>query len=86
MSYLFLIDVAVIIIKNLIIIKLNDCGNLIIYKSKKADNSNKPIPSKKAMPLYFEIGETNAPTHVKISIGEPILVNSNSFKNLDDAC
>ena len=35
------------------------------------------------MPKYFEIGEINAPNHVKILMGELILVNPNSSKNLE---
>ena len=63
-------------------VKCDDCGN-VISKIKKADNSNESAPSLKAMPKYFEIGEKNAPNHVQISMGEPILVNPNSFKNLE---
>ena len=63
-------------------VKCDDCGN-VISKIKKADNSNESAPSLKAMPKYFEIGEINAPNHVRISMGEPILVNPNSFKNLE---
>ena len=77
-----LIGAAVIAIKNFIITKCDDCGN-IISKIKKADNSNESAASLKAMPKYFEIGEINAPNHVRISMGEPILVNPNSFKNLE---
>ena len=63
-------------------VKCDYCGN-IISKIKKADNSNESAPNLKAMPKYFEIGEINAPNHVRISMGEPILVNPNSFKNLE---
>ena len=63
-------------------VKCDDCGN-VISKIKKADNSNESAPSLKAMPKYFEIGEINGPNHVQISMGEPILVNPNSFKNLE---
>ena len=69
-----LIGAAVIAIKNFIITKCDDCGN-IISKIKKADNSNESAASLKAMPKYFEIGEINAANHVQISMGEPILVN-----------
>ena len=35
------------------------------------------------MPKYFEISEINTPNHIKILMGEPILVNPNNFKNLE---
>ena len=63
-------------------VKCDDCGN-VISKIKKVDNSNESAPSLKAMPKYFEIGEINAPNHVQISMGEPVLVDPYSFKNLE---
>ena len=59
----------------------DDCGNIISI-TKKVDKSNKSMPTLKAMPEYFEIGEINIPNHVKMTIGEPILLNPNRFTNL----
>ena len=64
-------------------VKCDDCGKLIISKTKKADNSDESTPSLKAMPKYFEIGEINSPNHDKTLMGEPTLGNPNSFKNLE---
>ena len=36
-------------------VKCDDCGNLIISKIMKADNSNKSTPSLKAMPKYLRL-------------------------------
>ena len=62
--------------------KCDDCGCSIVSKANLVEDSEPNSFSCKGIPKYFDVDEINAPSHVNISMGEPVLLNPNSFKNL----
>ena len=58
-------------------------GCSIIYKANSVEDNEPNSFSCKGMPKYFDVSEVNTPHHSNKSMGEPVLVNSSSFKNLE---
>ena len=63
--------------------KCDDCGCSIVSKANLVEHSEPNPFSCKGIPKYFDVGELSIPNHAKISMDEPVLVNPNSFKNLE---
>ena len=63
--------------------KCDECGCSIISKANLVEDSEPNSSSCKIISKYFDVGKVNTPNHVNISMGEPALVNPNSFKNIE---
>ena len=61
-------------------LKCDECGSQVVQGDRSHHLSSTPV---KKLPKYFNVGEKNTINKTTLTMGEPVMVNPNSYQNME---